>query len=435
MKTIRTNLFGILLLILAIGFSSCVKDDFDTPPVIIPQVNFKATTTIAQLKLMHNAGALDSIKSDTIIVKGIVVANDESGNFYKTIEIEDATSGIELKLDRTNLYTQFKLGQEVYIKCKGLMLGDYNGLPQIGYTYNGAIGRIPDALIDQHLFLNGLPGKVPAPDTITIPAVSNQYISRLVILKNVHFNEIGQVYADIPPLSTSATNRTIVDASGNTLTLRTSAYANFAPSVIPSGTGDVRGILSIYGSTWQFYIRDLNDLVNWHVDNSTKILEEKFASDLGTFSAFSVNGNQIWGQYTTPGGIGCAKMTGYVSASQSDANEDWLISPALNLSLYSGTKLSFQSAMKFGTTGDGTLKVYYSTNFTGSGDPTTAAWTEITGATLPAGADWNFVASGDLDLSFLHVNNVYVAFKYTCGTTNVPTWEVTNVVVKGTHLK
>ena len=239
-------------------FAGCVDNDFDVPPINIPHVDFEANTTIAELKDMYE-GVLDSIDSN-IIISGIVVANDESGNFYKQLEIQDNTGGIEVRIDRNNLYTQYKVGQRVYIKCQGLFLGDYRGLVQIGYKYQNDIGRIPDAIVDQHIFIDSLPGTPPPPIIKTIPELKNtQYLSMLVQIDSVYFAQAGSVFAE----SNAATNRTIVDNHQNTLTLRTSNYANFASDTLPSGKGSIRGILSIYGTTYQLYIRDLNDLVNW----------------------------------------------------------------------------------------------------------------------------------------------------------------------------
>ena len=71
--------------IIAVVFSSCVNEDFDKPDVLIPHYNGTSNTTIADLKAGYS-GTLDSIDTP-IVIEGIVVANDESGNFYKTIII------------------------------------------------------------------------------------------------------------------------------------------------------------------------------------------------------------------------------------------------------------------------------------------------------------------------------------------------------------
>lgn len=424
MKTFRTKFFGLILLIAMIGLSSCIKDEFEQPPIIVPHFTMGANDTlinIIDLKASY-PGTVDSIGEDWVI-KGYVVAHDESGNFYKKIEIQDSTAGIELNLDRTNLYVDLRVGQLIYIKLKGLYLGDYNGLIQVGYIYNGSIGRIPDVMIDNHIYKDGFPVTPPAPIVVTIPTLNANNISMLVKLENVSFAEAGQSFAT----STATTNRTIKDEAGNSLILRTSNYASFASALMPTGKGNLVGILSKFGSDWQFYIRDLTDIQNWQIDNSTYLLKEDFATGLGVMSAISIGGDQVWAQ-STFGGINFAKITGFVSGT-GYANEDWLISPSMNFNQYTEEKLSFQSAMKYGTPGDGTLKVMYSTNYTGSGDPNAATWTDIN-ATLSAG-NFVFTQSGEIDLSAVSGSNVYLAFKYSCGTTNVPTWEVASIAIKG----
>ena len=430
MKTLKTKLFGFFILFTIISFTSCIKDDFEQPPIVVPHFTLSSGDTlinIADLKASY-AGVLDSIEQNWVI-KGTVVANDESGNFYKTIEIQDTTAGIELKLDRSYLYTEFKVGQLIYVKCKGLYMGDYNGLIQLGFIYSGAIGRLPDIMIDEHLFKDGLPATPPSPAILTIPTLSADKISMLVKFQNVHFEEVGLPYSE----SNTTTNRTIKDEAGNSLILRTSNYANFAPTLIPSGKGDLVGILSKYGSDWQFYIRDLNDLVNWQVDNTTYLIKEGFSNGLGIMTQYSVNGpQQIWVQSSFSGKY-FAKMSGYANSTYTE-NEDWLISPAMNLNLYTDEILNFETAMSYGTAGQG-LKVYYSTDYTGSGDPNNATWTELN-ATLSSGS-FVFAQSGDIDLSGINGDSVYIAFKYTCGNTSstTPTWEVASISVKGKHVK
>ena len=77
------NTVSILLVLAALAFSvsSCVKGDFDQPPINIPSVDFKANSTIAELLLKY-PGACDSVK-DTVIISGIVTGNDETGIFNR----------------------------------------------------------------------------------------------------------------------------------------------------------------------------------------------------------------------------------------------------------------------------------------------------------------------------------------------------------------
>src|SRR5687768_12618275 len=106
---------------------SC-RTEMDAPPDFI-EPDIASNTTIKSLKARHSMGALEQITED-LVIEGIVVADDRTGNFYKSIVIQDGTGGITLHLDDYHLYTAFTEGRKLFIKMKGLYLGDYNGLIQ-----------------------------------------------------------------------------------------------------------------------------------------------------------------------------------------------------------------------------------------------------------------------------------------------------------------
>ena len=412
--------------------SSCVKSEFDPLPLVTPSSGLTSNTTIAELNQYY----MDSIPTtidgvhfgiidDDLIIEGIVSASDESGNFYKQLFIQDATSGMQLMLDQTSLYTSYRLGQKVFVKCKGLYMGEYGGNVQLGYIYNGAMGRLPSVYVKEHLFVEGLPEIPPTPALTQIAGLSALNLNMLIKIDSVSFPEAGQTFAT----TTATTNHNMVDKNGNIILLRTSNYASFAGNKLPFGRGCVTGILTIYNGDYQFYIRDLNDLVGF--DEYPPILSETFGTSgsLGVFTQYSVTGAQIWTQ-SAYGSDYFAKMSGYANSVYT-ANEDWLISPSMNLDLYSNEKLNFFTEMKFGASGDGSFRLYYSSDYS-SGAPSTATWTEITGLTLSTG-NYTKVQSGDIDLSAISGTNVHIAFKYTCTTSNVATWEVGGILIKGTH--
>jgi hypothetical protein len=251
MKHIWKFLAGLSLLAASAALTSCVKGDFDEPPLYIPTVDFNANTTISELKASYVN--LRLIEED-IIIKGVIVANDESGNLYKELVIQDENSGIKLALDKTNLYNEFKLGQRVYVKCKGMYIGDYGGLTQLGYIFEGDIGRLPDVYIPRHLFRDSLPGAVPEPIIVSPNELNSFHLSRLVTLENISFTDPGAMWA---PDTDNATDRKIV---GSFTVVRTSKYSNFASETIPAGYGNVTGVLSIFNSKYQLTIRDIDDI-------------------------------------------------------------------------------------------------------------------------------------------------------------------------------
>jgi len=254
MNKFHSILIGFLILAGTTLMSGCIKGEFDTPPVVVPKVDFPATTSIPQLIAMYTSGVVN-INTD-IVVKGLIVGNDETGNLYKQIILQDDTSGLQIQIDQKDLYTTYKLGQRVFVKCNGLALGQYGGNLQLGYNVGGTISRIPSNKVADHLFLDSLPCIPPAPRLVTIPTLSNAYLNMLVKFDSLHFADPGLPFAT----TTATTNRNLLDPVGNIIVLRTSNYASFQPRLMPAGTGSVTGILGIFNGTYQLYIRDLNDL-------------------------------------------------------------------------------------------------------------------------------------------------------------------------------
>jgi hypothetical protein len=427
----------------AITITSCVKGEFDTPPITIPTFDGTANMTIAELKAKY-VGVLDSIE-DNYIIAGKVVGNDESGNLYKKIIIQDATAGIEILLNRKNMYTEFKLGQKVFVKCQGLYLGEYNGLIQLGAKYNGSTGQIADVYINNHLFRDSLPGSVPEAVTITTTP-DPKYVSSLVKLENVHFAQAGEVYAT---QDASATNRDLLDATGKKIIVRTSQYATFAGLPMPAGVGTVYGILSVFGSDYQLTIRDTNDVKGFSgtvpppptgeyvypAAGLTAVAEftENFdgAVDntdiaINSWTVKAASGTRNW-QGKTFQTEKYAQATSYNSSD--DANISWIVSPPVTYN--ANLKLSFKSALAY-YVHDG-LSVYILTGF----DGTTGNWSKIN-ATLPTSATANhtWVESGDINLSDYvtsgYSGNIYIGFKYSGTKTNTTTFKIDDVKVSTT---
>lgn len=430
------NIYKIITLacVFSISFiTSCIKEKHKEPSQNIPQVNFTSNLTIAQLKSTYTTdsgtvyiGNYRKVGIDTIyqpIIQGIVNSTDESGNIYKTIYIQDNTGGIQIAIDKTSLYTTFKVGQRVFIKLTGLYMGNYGGITQIGYIYGGQIGRMPEVLMDAHIFRDSLPGAEPTPIDKALGALSPTEYSMLVKIRNVHFVDVDSVFSG----TLATTDRIIMDSlESSQMVVRTSNYANFRNNLIPSGKGTLIGVLSNFNGTNQLYIRDMNDIQDWVLDTMKTLINETFKTSLGSFTQYSVIGSQIWAS-SSFGTETFAKMSGY--ASGYFANEDWLISKPLNLDNYNQEIFSFRTAMNYGTAGDGTLKVYTSTDYSGTGDPNLATWNELTTAVFSPGS-WAFTSSGNIDLSGIVGTNVHIAFKYVCGTTGVPTWELTSIKLR-----
>ncbi len=128
--------------------------------------------SIAALKALYQGKP--TLVGGNVWIKGQVTTSDQSGNIYNEIYLQDETGAIDLKLGRSSLYNEYKLGQWVYVKCDGLTLGSYNGMPQLGFAADETTTNEYDtsyiqlqALIDEHVFKGEL-------DTPLQPAVVSE---------------------------------------------------------------------------------------------------------------------------------------------------------------------------------------------------------------------------------------------------------------------
>jgi len=154
---------------------------------------------------------------------------------------------------------------------------------------------------------------------------------------------------------------------------------------------------------------------------------EAFEADLGYMNASSVTGDQEW-VFDSHDTDTYAKMSGY--DDEAYANEDWLVTPALDFSEATGAFLQFREAINFANDIDNKQQVFISTDYTGTGDPNDASWSKLTITNRPSGDNWDFVTVDTVDLSeYAGEQSVYIGFKYTSTTNNAAAWEVDSVKV------
>lgn len=269
----RKKLFSVLVVILACGaFSSCIKKDFETPPdPALTDPDLHANTTIAALKEMDSLAGIPIRIVDDLVISGIVVADDKSGNFYKELVIQDETGGISIQIDQSDYYKDFPVGRRVFIKLRDLWLGEYHHLIQLGgyYTTSGTyfnIERIPQTLVSQHI-IKGSYYHTVTPVVTSIFNLSkdvNKYQNMLVQVEDVEFQDVpGSSYINLPYANgpnLADVNMVIEDCCNNELELRTSDFADFGYQLTPAGKGSMTGIFQIYDSYNQIKIRDLSDV-------------------------------------------------------------------------------------------------------------------------------------------------------------------------------
>jgi hypothetical protein len=401
----------IIIALLIFSQVACVDLEFDTPSTGGFDPNLSVNSTIAELKAMHTFGQYEEI-TDDVIISGIVNSNDEAGNFFKQLIIQDSSGGIEIRLEMTDIHNIYPPGRKVYVKAKGLWLNDYNGLIQLSAGKNPIEDqsiRIPESIVRKFIVPATL-GHTVTPKTLTIDQLKITDVSTLVKLENVQFvsADAGQKWAN--SVFEQSVNRELEDCSRRRVIVRSSGFAEFADDFTPTGGGTFVGVLGVFGSDFQFTIRDLNDVMMTG-DRCVVAINESFSgidSDddiiLPDWSNIAVKGTRLW----------IAKIFNgnhYAQASafgdQAPEMESWLITPPIVLNV--PKKITFESAKAFYVHSG--LSVWISSDFNGS-DVAAATWQQL----FPTLAEQNspdhtFIPSGDIDLSTFS-GTVHIGFKY-----------------------
>lgn len=163
---------------------------------------------------------------------------------------------------------------------------------------------------------------------------------------------------------------------------------------------------------------------------NTYLIKEKFEfCDNSSFNFYSEASENDWECNTVYGfdNTGSVSINGY---NQDTESKDWMITKnTIDFNTNKDIKLNFYTDAKYGSS---TLEIVYSSNYTGTGDPTNATWKTLPNITIPTGtkssSSEEIFTFNNIDLSSL-TGNLYIAFKYyTEG--NAPTrWTVDNFEV------
>ena len=157
--------------------------------------------------------------------------------------------------------------------------------------------------------------------------------------------------------------------------------------------------------------------------SETLLTQESFDK----FTTVSVKGDQQWTFSSSYG----ATMNGN-SVNITYPNEDWLISPALDLAGKANAILSFEhcfgpaSAIPTTEAEKAQYTIWISNDFTG--DVQSATWTQLNGM-MYGTTVWQYVSSGNIEIPTNYLTeNCRIAWKYVCEDASAQ-WEIKNVLV------
>lgn len=445
----------ILSLIIATTLFGCVADDeFDAP-----DLSGLCNNSITANKEISN---LSSISNPTLytaddVIEGYVVSSDEDGNFYKSISIqkEDGSIGFTVPVDQTNLHNEYRPGTKVTVKLKDRYVGRSNSMITIGNLFEGSVGRIGATEYKNVIFRKC--GDTRTDDQLVkvrtiAEAAQNQYLNTLIEIQNVQFSDasLNKKFFDISLNNIGgATNHDLLQIGGGSVVVRVSEFASFANKPIPSGNGKIRGIMTKFGSTFQFMIvsyKDIN-LTNpriigqggtaiTYTGNFTENFES-YAANLEAFPKYvnvADKGTKYW-RLTSFGGNKYIQMSAFSSATsgQEQLNRTLFIVP---VDFTAANSMSFKT--KAGFDNGAVLKVYTTTNYIPLGNINNATLTDITSSFAlssgsTSGYPANFTNSGVYNFPAGLTGNGFVVFEYTGGYSFSParttTMQIDDIVV------
>ena len=439
----------IALAFLALTLGSCMGDGYADPDLTekVPaspwgnnSLREKNVISIADLKTQFasvvnsSTDAYKLIEKD-MMIKAVVTGNDVSGNIYNQVSVQDKSGAIIIAINGSGLSGYLPVGQEILINLKGLYIGNYRKLPQIGGVNTKlsdgtlSMGKIERAVWNEHFkILN--PGEADASTVVpeefdltklTDAAYMNANVGKLMTLKKVKFASANGTNVWAP--DDTNTSLELIDAetgkkiSSSNLVVRNSGYSKFANEVIPQGVFDITGIFTRYNNTWQIVLRSTDDLKPVVL----AYLSEPFDASQGNFTIDNIklaDGVEfVWKWASAAYGM---KASGYVNGSKHEL-QSRLKSPAIDLKSAKSAKLMFDQAINFASDMKQECKVQISTDG--------KTWTDLDVQGYPKENSWTFVSS-TADLTKYCGKTIYIGFLYSSSPTSAPTWEVKNFVVK-----
>lgn len=421
--TIYTNrLLAAFFLIGVVTLSAC-KREYDSPP--LNELPVGQILTVQQLRDLFAGEAITF--TEEYSVYGVITADEQNGNLYRNIYLQDGDAAINLRLQTPGGVYE---GDSVRVYLPGTILNVFSGMMQLDN-----VSQI-DNIVKQAT-------NVPfAPKTVTINEITPAIQGQLIRLENVEFvgGELGQPYADA--ITQSSVNRTLTDCNGNTVIVRSSGFANFANLTIPEGNGSFVAIVGQFNDDMQLYIRNLDE-VQLTGERCTggggggggddaylfKDFQDENLASGGwlNYQVTSTPENHVW-EVSDQGSTGnfYAVASGW-DGSSSSQTELWLVSPAVDLSAATAPGLSFRNARNFSGPA---LQVMISTDYDGTSSPAEqGTWEDYTLFLGWSTGGFQWTDSGVLPLTnFVGQSNVRIAFKYT-STNQSATWEVDDILI------
>lgn len=284
MKKMKYIKLAVVALLCSVAMTSCMDDDWEDPNGTTPPYGNNAiqetnVISIADLKAKYAATMAEQNDTarvtENLQIKGRIVGNDIGGNIYNEVAVDDGTGAILICVAQGGLFGYMPVGQEILVELKDLYVGTYGYQPQIGMPYTNKSGKTFPSRMNRNLWQEHfkLLGDADASKVDTLEfditklqnsaenaAYMKENCGRLMVVRGVKLTDADGKKTFAPEAEKDAGNGVSRAVNGKSnFVVRSSSYADFAATVMPTENVDLIGIFTRYGSTWQILMRSDTD--------------------------------------------------------------------------------------------------------------------------------------------------------------------------------
>lgn len=355
----KTVLFGWLLPLL---WSCSLEPSWETlevgdPDRSPPAVNSSLTIIAERVQQSETGFVFFDEEENELWISAYVTSSDAGGNFYKELYVQDKhqnpKTALRLLLDQQKLYTDFPIGQELYIRLNGLGAGLFRGVLSLGSYQVDGIAPLLSYLIQKHLYKGPQQMEI-LPTPTQLIEISERDVGLWVSLADVQFDwsEKDNSFA-AEAFDLFEGERRLLDCGHHfSIWLSTSTYAAFKSEVLPGKKGRVAGILSrdYYNEKYILKVNSPADM-EFNSERCDPYFQESFeAYPLGRFAAEGwenkvVQGSAYWKVFKDQEALG--QSVG-ISAYKTDdeVSEAWLISTPIRVPESGDSYLAFRTSVR-----------------------------------------------------------------------------------------
>ncbi|TGV02331.1 DUF5689 domain-containing protein [Flavivirga rizhaonensis] len=447
----------LLILSIVILFFSCVDEDYSIPSpndaenIVIPTnqlTTFKAV--YERYDQAVNNGNLIAVIEEDLYIEGYVISSDQAGNFFKELIIQnkidadnsdnDPRLGLKLEINVGSLSDTYEFGRKVYVKLKGLTIGESNGVLTIGRGEDATIEQIQDFEY-RNIVLRTSEIATITPKISSLIHLTEADENTLIQLENMQVNRFDLALTYAGESTDAFDGLRILESceSGASILLQTSTFSDFKSLPVPQNKGSLKGVFSRdYRDNFYVLIVNSSSDITFNSDERCDPMElgcglaqvsgvmnlfyEDFESQKNNklitgngWTNYIETGNEGWEAYSsTSTNASLGRSARFKSASSGDdSNIGWLITPAINMDTQEGETLRFKTSNSLADSSY--LEVLYSLDWDGTEETISSSnWGVLSAAYIVKDTD-SFVSwfnSGNIDLSCVS-GTMHIAFKYT----------------------